>query len=192
MGLTIARSGKVLPGQVELMRTAKKWAEDCSSGMLREMQQYAPHGSHGRIYKYFEDKDVYMGASGELSHLHGNIKELRMGKSAPRNTIADFLAWYRGARVKRASGSNPNAKQAWYRLSYREKTKLFGARLGGRFGGPYPPPTYMEAVNSGAVLDTLPSGSISWRKQARYRGFLDRVRAGTRVRVDAISQSVRV
>lgn len=194
MGLTIYRSGYVKPDQVRLVAASKRWVDDCSAAMLQELGARAPGGTSGKIYDYFNDTGQLMvGADLEFSALFGDIQELRVNRSAPRNTIAQFVAWYRKAR-KRGKARSPKRPwpYAWYYLTSQQKSMLEIQRRNRQFGGPHPPPTYMEAINSGAAVETLPPGTATYANMARFTGFLDRVKLATRSRVATISASVRV
>lgn len=65
---------------------------------------------------------------------------------APEHTIRDFVDWAKSIYDRKELG---NASAPWKSLSPAMKAVLRERRMGGEFGGPYPPPVYFGAVDQG-------------------------------------------
>lgn len=156
-----------------IMREAQfAWIQHMHLGAKSAIAKNSPRDS-GTMAKWLADGDGVSQIAGGYASKMGSLGPLRIGRAAPRNTIKQFLNWYRGARKSGAS-SRP-FPVAWYILSGDEKGSLRDARSGSVFGGPHPPPTYMAAVNEGNV--PLPIGSPASAKAQANKGFVDRIQA---------------
>lgn len=181
-GLSITRQrrlgGGIGPSYGELMNASRRLLAQEYGAVIDAVDSYAPLGRTGNTRRWLKaGKDghparVRVDGDGLVLEV-GDLENLRINVPAPPDTIRNYIALYYNRRARQ---SRPWV-QAWYNLRFVDKSQLAGARASGNtsVGGPHPPPTYIGSVNSGRVLITLPQGTSAYAKQARYRGFLDRI-----------------
>jgi|WetSurMetagenome_2_1015567.scaffolds.fasta_scaffold234956_2 hypothetical protein len=171
--VTHIRGMRRVPNELILHEAQFAWIQHMHLGAKSAIAKHTPRGS-GAMAEWLADGDGVSQITGGFASKMGSIGSLRIGRSAPRNTIKQFLNWYRGSRKRAVTSSRP-FPVAWYILSGSEKDSLQNERSGGSFGGPQPPPTYMAAVNEGTV--PLPVGSGASAKAQANKGFIDRTQA---------------
>lgn len=185
--VTVSKGIRRMPDDYLLRRAQMAWATKISGVAWQAVQDNAPHDKGMLAGHLSQTRNGIEGTGTGYAVRMGYIGSLRIKRSAPKNTIRQFLNWYRHARKSKPSVSKP-FPTAWYILSPIEKKVLDVARTSSNFGGPQPPPTYMAAVNEGKV--PLPPGTSAYSKAMRNKGFVERIQKDVLdARGDAINEA---
>ncbi len=174
MQLTITKGIVQYPSDNHVRLASQQYVRTMISVAEVAVRKYTPRDT-GTMADWLATPTGLTGTGGGYRAEMGYVPPLKINRSAPRSTIKRFLQWYRYARLskKKAKSNSASWPTAWYYLNAMERSALRGARYGAQFGGPHPPPTYTEAVNSGKV--PLPAGTAAQAKAVQNRGFIDRI-----------------
>lgn len=182
MGLTVTHTGPSLAtlltsmnGQMAQFMTQMERATVTSIDTETPTSSQTPQNPN-MLREHLRKQTISLKVGTTTDYLvhYGPVQGLDIDKAAPKNTILDYLVSTRGRKRKRTARPFP---MAWYFLPITDRIQLAMMRQGGQFGGPNPPPKHLWAIQTGAVLNTIPRSHSDYAKYSAAQGFIDRIKA---------------